>query len=64
MISFDNKVDINLKLSINLSLCVIVLLLSSSSSIGTEKVIYFSVFSLKHSYLPSNSFANSLNIKL
>ena len=45
----DSEVDINLKLSINFSLYVIVLPLSSSFLIGTEKVIYFSVFSPKHS---------------
>ena len=39
---------------------VVVLLLSSSFLIGTEKVIYFSVFSPKHSNWPSNSFANCL----
>ena len=54
----DSEVDINLKLSINFSLYVIVLLLSSSFLIGTEKVIYFSVFSPKHSNWPSNSSAN------
>ena len=47
--SFDNETDINLKLSINFSLYVAVLPLSSSFLIGTEKVIYFSVFSPKHS---------------
>ena len=45
----DSEVDINLKLSINFSLHVIILLLSSSFLIGTEKVIYFSVLSPKHS---------------
>ena len=50
----DSEVDINLKLSINFSLYVIVLPLSSSFLIGTEKVIYFSVFSPKHSNWPSN----------
>ena len=44
----DNKVDINIKLSINFNLYVIVLPLSSSFLIGIEKVIYFSVFSPKH----------------
>ena len=39
----------NLKLSINFNLCVIFLFLSSSLLISTEKVIYFSVFSPKHS---------------
>ena len=59
----DSEVDVKLKLSINFSLYVIVLLLSSSFLIGTEKVIYFSVFSPKHSNWPSNSFANFLIIK-
>ena len=45
----DSEVDINLKLSINFSLYEIVLLLSSSFLIATEKVMYFSVFSPKHS---------------
>ena len=40
----DSEVHINLKLSINFSLYVIFLLLSSAFLIGTEKVIYFSVF--------------------
>ena len=56
----DSEVDINLKLSINFSLYVIVLLLSSSFLIGTEKVIYFSVFSPKHSNWPLKSSANCL----
>ena len=59
----DSEVDVKLKLSINFSLYVIVLLLSSSFLIGTEKVIYFSVFSPKHSNWPSNSFANCLIMK-
>ena len=59
----DSEVDVKLKLSINFSLYVIVLLLSSSFLIGTEKVIYFSVFSPKHSNSPSNSSANFLIIK-
>ena len=42
---------------------VIVLLLSNSFLIGTEKVIYFSVFSPKHSNWPSNSFASCLIMK-
>ena len=54
----DSEVDINLKLSINFSLYEIILLLSSSFLIGTEKVIYFFVFSPKNSNWPSNSFAN------
>ena len=63
MNKFDNEVDINLKLSRNFSLYLIVLLLSSSFLIGTEKVIYFSVFSPKHSNQPLNSFANCLIMK-
>ena len=61
--SFDNDVVINLMLSINFSFHVIVLPLSSSFSIGTEKVIYFSVFSPKHSNRPSNFFASRLIMK-
>ena len=63
MNKFDNEVDINLKLSRNFSLYLIVLLLSSSFLIGTEKVIYFSVFSPEHSNQPLNSFANCLIMK-
>ena len=44
---FDNESEINLKLSINLSLYVIVflspLLLITSFLIGTEKVIFFHI---------------------
>ena len=47
--SSDNKVCINLKLTINFILCFVDLSLSSSSLVGTEKVIYFSVFSPKQS---------------
>ena len=54
----DSEVDINLKLSINFCLYVIVLPLSSFFLIVTEKVIYFSVFSSKH----SNSLLNSIAI--
>ena len=43
--SSDNEVDINLKLSKNLSLHAIFFPLSPSSLIGTEKVIYFFIFS-------------------
>ena len=46
--TFDSEVDINLKLSLKFSLYAIVLPLSSSSLIGTEKPICFSVFSPKH----------------
>ena len=60
---FDNELDINLKISINFILYVIDLPLSSSFLISTEKVIYFSVFSPKHSNCPSNSSASSLIIK-
>ena len=55
---FDNESDINLKLSINLSLYVIVLPLLSSFLIGTEKVIYFSVLSSIQLSLSLDSFAN------
>ena len=59
---FDNLLGINLQLSINFILHVIVLPLSLSRSflIGTEKLIYFSVFSKsKHSNSsPLNSSAN------
>ena len=57
---FDNKLDINLKLSINFILYVVVLPLSSCFLIGTEKVIYFSVFFPKHSNFPFSFSANSL----
>ena len=60
---FDNELDINLKLSIKFILYVINLPLSSSFLNGTEKVIYFSVFSLKHSNCPLNFSASSLIIK-
>ena len=56
--SSDNEVDINLKLSINLSLHVIVLPSSHSFLIGTEKVIYFSIFSPTQLSSPLNSSAN------
>ena len=56
--SSDNEVDINLKLSINFSLRVIVLPLSHSYLIGTEKMIYFSIFSLIQLSSPLNSSAN------
>ena len=45
---FDNKLDINLKLSINFILHVVVLPLSICFLVGTEKVLYFSVFFPKH----------------
>ena len=50
-------------LSINFMLYVIDLPLSNPFLNGTEKVIYFSVFSPKHSNCPSNSYASSLIIK-
>ena len=58
----DNLLRINLQLLISFHLYVIVLSLSSSCSflIGTEKLIYFSIFSPKHSNSPLNSSANSL----
>ena len=68
----DNELDINLKLSVDFILCDIFTTLSLSSLsifvisflIGTEKVIYFSAFSPKHSNIcPLNSFASPLIIK-
>ena len=61
----DNLLRINLQVSINFNLYVIVLSLSLSCSflIGTEKVIYFSVFSPKHSNWPLKSSANCLILK-
>ena len=59
----DNSLYVNLQVSILFILNVIVLLLSCSFLIGAEKLIYFSVFSAKHSNSPLNSFANSLIIK-
>ena len=56
--SSDNEVDINQKLSTNLSLFVIVLLLSHPFLIGTGKVVYFSILSPIQLILPLNSFAN------
>ena len=56
----DNEVAINLKLSVNLSLCVIVLPLSHSFLIGTEKVIYFSILSPIQLTSPLNYIANCL----
>ena len=55
---FDNKLDINLKLSINLILYVICLPLLSSFLIGKEKAIYFSVLSPIQLTSPLNYFAN------
>ena len=59
----DKEQDINLKLSINFILYVTDLPSSSSFLLGTEKIIYFSVFSPKHSCCPSNSSATSLIMK-
>ena len=55
-----SDVFINLKLSINFNLYAISLLLLFIFLSGTEKVIYFSVFSPKQSIFPLNSSANSL----
>ena len=52
-----------LRLSINFTLYVIDLPLSSPFLIGTENVIYFSVFSPKDPNCPSNFSASSLIIK-
>ena len=59
-IRLDNELGINLKLSINFVLYEIFLPLLNSFLIDTEKVIYFSVFSPKHSNCPSNSSTSSL----
>ena len=56
----DSLIRMNLRLSINFNLYVIVLPLSCSFLIGTKKVIYFSVFSPKHSNFPLTFSANSL----
>ena len=58
----DNLLRINLQVSINFHLYVIALSLSLSCSFlnGTERLIYFSVFSPKHSNSPLNSSANSM----
>ena len=45
----DNLLCMNLQLSLNFILYVIVLPLSCTFLTGTERVIYFSVFSRKHS---------------
>ena len=68
---FDNEVAINLTLSINVFLRDIVKTISFPSlsilvislSIGTEKVLYLSVFFPRHSNCLSNSFANCFIIK-
>ena len=54
----------NLKLSINLILFVIVLPFSFSFFIGTEKVIYFSVFSPRHSNCPWTFFCQLFPYKM
>ena len=59
----DNESGINLQLSINFSLYIDVSPLSCSLLIGTEKAMYFSVFSPKQSKLPLNYFAICLIIK-
>ena len=56
--SSDNEADINLKLSINLSLREIVLPSPHSFLTGTEKVVYFSIFSPVQLSSPLNSSAN------
>ena len=56
----DNLRYINLQLSINFNLHLIILPSLISFLIGTEKVIYFSVFSPKHSNWRLNSSANFL----
>ena len=68
---FDNELDINLKLSINLILYDISTVLSLPSLsifvicflIDTEKLIYLSAFPPKHLNCPLNSSASSLIIK-
>ena len=54
----DAEFDITPKLSINFNLYMLVLPFSSYLFIGTEEVIYFSVFSPRRSNCPSNSSAN------
>ena len=54
----DNEKFLNLKLSINVSLCIIVLLSSHFFLIGIEKVIYFYMLSPIQSGLSLNSSAN------
>ena len=56
--SSNNEINLNLKLLINLSLLVIVLPSSHSFLIGTEKVIYFSIFSPIQLSSPLNISAN------
>ena len=59
----DNKMDINLKLSMNFILYVTASSFSSSFLIGTESYTYF-VFFPKHSNCPSNSSTSSLIRKM
>ena len=54
----DNEKFLNLKLSINVSLCIIVLLSSHFFLIGIEKVIYFYMLSPIQSGLSLNFSAN------
>ena len=49
---FDNELDINIKLSINFIFYIIDLPLLSPLLIDTEKIIYFWLFSPKHSNCP------------
>ena len=61
---FDSKLAMNLMLLMNFIFYVAVLPFESSSfGIGTEKIKYFSVFSLKHSNYPLNCFVNSPMMK-
>ena len=59
----DNLHCINQELSINFILYIVVLPLSCYFLIGTEKVMYFSVFSSKHSNWPLNSYGKCLVMK-
>ena len=59
---FDNESCINLQLSLILIMYLIYLSLITFLN-GTVKLIYFSVFSPKHSKLPLNSLAKYLIIK-
>ena len=64
VVGTGDDVAMNLKLSINFILYVIsISLFSIFFFIGTENAIYFSVFSPKHSKLPSDSFTSSLIMK-
>ena len=68
---FDSKFVINLALSINCNLSDMIFLISfpflsilaTSFSNGTDKVMYFLIFSLKHIKCPSNSSPSSYMIK-